>query len=218
MACLHSQSVSALKRRRWCIFQLLFFSVRGPSATGCHIHVHVVVFYTPWWITSMLICMRKHHLMGRTEGRDVMFRSFICSDHSDQMYTRSYFRHFSDLYIGCYVGCYSQTGSQVTPSCIPSIPSFLMASWVCAGSCSCLLPLIYLARPDKCKHLPGYPRHLGGRGVWMCFIFFCLIHWIDASPQSSQLGPRLLSHLCPKTRYPSACQWTGIMVDDGLLG
>lgn len=106
-----------------------------------------------------------------------MFRLFICSDCSDRMYTRSCFWRFSDLYIGCYAS-YSQTGSQVTPSCTPSIPSFLMASWVCAGSSSRLLPLIYLARPDECKHLPGYPRHLGGRGVWMCFIFF-LPHTLD---------------------------------------
>lgn len=143
----------------------------------------------------MLIFMRKHHLLGRTEGRDVMFRSFICSDCSDQMYTRSCFWHFSDLYIGCYVGCYSQTRSRVTPSCVPSIPSFLMASWVCAGSSSRLLPLIYLASPDKCKHLPGHPRHLGGRGVWMCFIFFF------ASYAGSMLLHNLLS-LVPSTFTP----------------
>lgn len=100
---------------------------------------------------------------------------------------------FSDLYIGCYFGCYSQTGSQVTPSCVPSIPSFLKASWVCAGSSSRLLPLIYLARLDKCKHARVSPSS----GRPMCFIFFF------ASYTGSMLLHNLLS-LVPVYFHTSA--------------
>lgn len=45
-----------------------------------------------------------------------------------------------------------------------SFPSLIMPSWVQADSSSCLFPLIYQARADKCKHLPEYSPHLGALG------------------------------------------------------
>ena len=101
---------------------------------------------------------------------------------------------------------------------LPLAPSpfspLIVASWVAADSSSCLLPLIYQARADKCKHLPRYPPNLGARGGWMCSIFlFIPIWWINelfspgclSSPPSVWSSPLLsFFHTSPPNTISSS--------------
>lgn len=84
------------------------------------------------------------------------------------------------------------------PLALPPFPPFIMVSWVQTDSSSCLFCLIYQARTDKCKHLPGYPPHLGARGGWMCSIFIP-IRWINAL-----FSPGCLSNLL--------CSWSNFLL------
>lgn len=58
-----------------------------------------------------------------------------------------------------------------------------------------------------CKHLPGYPPHLGALGGWMCSILYP--HMVDQciiltllSFQPSLLGRLLYFHTSSQTQFP----------------